>query len=124
MGEVKRPMVSDRDGAHGDPLANELWRFWAKDIRPHFAVEADFLRKYGAEVGYEDRYIARVLDDHRLLEELVWDQGGESVRHFTGLLAAHIRFKEDYFKERVRRVVEERTPAPEGWEEGLSGQGL
>lgn len=123
MGEVKHPITSDRDGAYGEPLANELWRFWAKDIRPHFTVEADFLRKYGAGVGYEDRYIARVLDDHRLLEELVWTQGGESVRHFTKLLAAHIRFKEDYFKVRVRQIVEDRTPAPEGWEEGLSGHG-
>ena len=95
-------------GQEGRPLGEELWRFWAADIRPHFVAEADFLRKYGSEAGYENRYIARVLDDHRLLEELVWSQGEESVRSFAGLLASHIRFKEDYFKERVRKIVETR----------------
>lgn len=109
MSETLDSVRAGMDGGAADPLGDELWRFWAADIRPHFAAEADFLKKYGTDAGYETRYIARVLDDHRLLEELVWTKGEENIRHFAGLLAAHIRFKEDYFKERVRKIVEDRN---------------
>ncbi len=111
------------DGKEGDgPLGDELWRFWAADIRPHFAAEADFLRKYGSDAGYENPYIARVLDDHRLLEELVWKTGQENIRHFAVLLADHIHFKEEYFKQRVQKIVEERHVPGSVTDEG-TGQG-
>jgi hypothetical protein len=87
-------------------VMGEIWRYWVGDLKPHFTAEAEFLQKYGVEAGYGTGYIARVLDDHRLLEKLVWKDGQETALEFARLLSAHIRYKEDYFLERVRHLVE------------------
>lgn len=105
----REPLTNAGSTAGEDPLGAELWRIWAADIRPHFTAEADFLVKYGAQAGYESPYIARVLDDHRLLEKLVWQTGEENIARFAQLLAAHIRYKEEYFSDRLRKVMDTRT---------------
>jgi hypothetical protein len=105
----RKPLNDAGPLSGGDPLSSELWRIWAADIRPHFAAEADFLTKYGSQAGYESPYIARVLDDHRLLEKLVWQTGEENIAHFAQLLAAHIRYKEEYFSDRLHKVMDIRT---------------
>jgi|GEM_PF-2657687 len=89
-----------------EPLGAELWRMWSSEIKPHFMAEKAFLEKYGSHAGYEAKYIARILEDQRLLEELVWKNGDQGVQDFAKVLAAHIRFKEEFFAERIRRVLE------------------
>lgn len=89
----------------GESLGAELWRLWTGEIKPHFTSEAEFLKKYGEEAGYDRAYIGRVLSDHRLMEELVWGKDDESAARFAKVLAAHIEFKNAFFKERVRDIV-------------------
>ena len=90
----------------GESLGTELWRMWTTEIKPHFASEAEFLQKYGEGAGYDRNYIGRVLSDHRLLEELVWGKDDESIARFAKVLAAHIQFKQAFFEEKVRQIVE------------------
>lgn len=90
----------------GTSVMDEILKFWKTDLQPHFNAEADFLRKYGPEAGYGKDYIARILDDHSMMERVLWKEGVDSWREFTRLLNAHIRFKEDYFLGRVQRFVE------------------
>ena len=98
-----------------EPVGAELWRIWSVEIKPHFTAEEEFLLKYGDEAGYDQKYIARVLSDHRVMETLVWKNGDEGVRDFAKVLAAHIRYREDYFTLRLSRILEsEKTASPAG----------
>lgn len=92
--------------SNGESLGAELWRYWSAEIKPHFNAEAEFLQKYGEAAGYDRNYIGRVLSDHRLMEELVWGKDDESVTRFAKVLAAHIHYKQVFFEEQVRRIVE------------------
>jgi hypothetical protein len=93
-------------GAVEEPAGAELWRIWTSEIKPYFIAEEGFLRKYGDEAGYDQKYIARVLGDHRMMEAMVWRNGDEGVRDFARMLAVHIRYKEDFFSQRVRLILE------------------
>lgn len=95
----------DQD-SKGESLSAELWRMWTAEIKPHFVEEAEFLQKYGEGAGYDRNYIGRVLSDHRLLEELVWGKDVESISRFAKVLSAHIHYKQAFFAERVRQIVE------------------
>ncbi len=109
----KKSLIEPKNGRiEGEPVGAELWRMWTSEIKPHFSAEKDFLQKYGGEVGYDRKYIARVLEDHRMMEELVWKNGNEGVGQFAKVLAAHLRFKEEFFSEKVRKIVEEEDASP------------
>jgi|SRR5579859_2376711 len=88
-----------------EDLSAELWRIWRTEIKPHFEAEKEFLESYGEAAGYERDYIARVLEDQKVMEELAWRRGGENIHEFTKVLNAHIRYKEDYFLLRVQRLA-------------------
>ncbi len=111
--DEKKPMNEwAGNGAAEEPVGAELWRIWTSEIKPHFAAEEEFLRKYGDEAGYDQKYVARVLSDHRVMEALVWRSGDEGVRDFAKVLATHIRYKEEFFSQRVSRILEsEKIPS-------------
>lgn len=104
--EKKQPNSPKDNRAQEEPAGAELWRIWSAEIKPYFAAEEEFLKKYGDEAGYDQKYIARVLSDHRMMEALVWRNGEEGVRDFAKILADHIRYKEDFFSQRVRGIME------------------
>ncbi len=112
MSNGQQEQIQEQNG--GESLGAELWRLWTSEIKPHFSAEAEFLQKYGEGAGYGRGYIGRVLTDHRLLEELVWANGNEGVARFAKVLAAHIRFKQEFFSERVRAIIEGGSPAEKG----------
>jgi len=100
-------------GSITESLGAELWRLWTVEIKPHFIAEGEFLQKYGEAAGYDRAYIGRVLSDHRLMEELVWEKDDVSVSRFARVLAAHIQYKKVFFEERVRAIVEPGGLSPE-----------
>ena len=105
------------DGQTSGPeenIATELWRLWIGELKPHFEAEKDFLEKYGEETGYGKAYVARVLEDQRRMEELVWEKADEGVRQFAKVLGAHIRFKNEFFLSRVCTILELDGPFAEG----------
>ena len=94
------------DGAEPvEDITGEVRRIWINELKPHFDTEREFLLKHGVPSGYDRPYITKVLEDHWLMEKLVWSSGEENVRKFTRLLAAHIRFKQDYFAYRVGTIL-------------------
>jgi hypothetical protein len=106
------------EGPVRESLGAEVWRLWTSEIKPHFKAEAEFLQKYGENAGYGRDYIGRVLADHRLMEELVWADGDAGVARFAKVLAAHIRFKQEFFAQMVRNIVDAGNTPPEAASDG------
>jgi hypothetical protein len=115
MNEYPQISTNNSFGPEGEEdLAIELWRLWISELKPHFEAEKDFLVKYGKDNGYDPDYVARVLEDQKKMEELVWEKEGMSVGRFARTLSAHIRFKNDFFVSRVRNILELEGPASRG----------
>ncbi len=88
-------------------LRREILEFWESELQPHFQAEEELLRVFSGHVGAGDQDVARLLDDHRVLEK--WAHGGspEDLSMFSDLLVKHIRFEEETVFGRIERALSE-----------------
>jgi len=88
-----------------EDLDRELRRIWDSEVRDYLRAEGAFLRNHGAQAGYEEAYIRRVLYEHRRLEELVEEGGEGKAVAFSQLLGRLFRYKEHYLRRHMERIL-------------------
>src|SRR5579872_6289226 len=66
------------------------------------------LKVFAAHAGEKDKDIARTVEDHRTLEQLLQKGFKEDLLRFAELLTTHIRFEEETLFGRIEKAL---TPA-------------
>ena len=111
--------IARMEGAEGpqlEALRSEVVEFWVSELQGHFAAEEEVLRLLGAHVGPEDGDVARILSEHRKMEQAIQRGTKEELLGFADLLKDHIRFEEDHLFARLEREL---TPEEIRREEGF-----
>jgi hypothetical protein len=97
---------------YDENFKGELRRLWMTEIQGYFLSEKEFLLKNAQKIGYDVKDVARILREHQMLESLVWKDGDETLREFSDLLLAHLRFKQELFSKRIKAVLDETDEKP------------
>jgi hemerythrin-like domain-containing protein len=98
-------MKAEEQEAAMKSLRLEVNAFWQSELKGHFDAEEEMLEVFARHAGPSDQDIARILAEHRTLEQLLQNGFKEDLRRFAELLTAHVRFEEDRLFGRIEKAL-------------------